>query len=191
MPLPSASVTRLLHEWSAGRRDAFDQLFPLVYEELRRLASRHLRRERSPHTLQATALVNEAYLKLVQQDEVRCESRAHFFGIAARVMRCLLVDHARARGAAKRGDGGGAILPDTNVAGIALPPDLDMLALDQALKRLAETDPRQSELVELRFFGGLTIDEVAQVLGISPATVSREWMVARAWLYAQLRGTAQ
>ncbi len=188
---PSASVTRLLHEWSAGRREAFDQLFPLVYEELRRLAARHLRRERSPHTLQATALVNEAYLKLVQQDDVRCENRAHFFGIAARVMRCLLVDHARAKGAAKRGDGIGSILPETELVGVALPPDLDMIALDEALNRLAQADRRQSELVELRFFGGLTIDEVAEVLGISAATVSREWMVARAWLYAQLRGTGQ
>src|SRR5512142_1745702 len=105
----AASVTRLLQQWSDGRREAFDQLFPLVYEELRRLAARYLRRERTPHTLQATALVNEAYLKLVQQDDVRCENRAHFFGIAARVMRCLLVDHARAKGAAKRGEGAPAI----------------------------------------------------------------------------------
>ena len=184
----SASVTRLLHEWSAGRREAFDQLFPLVYEELRRLAAGHLRRERTPHTLQATALVNEAYLKLVQQDDVRCENRAHFFGIAARVMRCLLVDHARAKNAAKRGDGAASILPETDVVGLAVVPDLDIVALDEALTRLAATDPRQSELVELRFFGGLTIDEVARVLGISPATVSREWMVAKAWLYAQLKG---
>ncbi len=188
MPPPSASVTRLLRQWSAGRRDAFDQLFPLVYDELRRLAARHLRRERTPHTLQATALVNEAYLKLVQQDDVRCENRAHFFGIAARVMRCLLVDHARAKAAAKRGETPAPILPDIELTGVVAPPDLDMLALDEALKRLAETDSRQSELVELRFFGGLTIDEVAEVMRISPATVSREWAVARAWLYAQLKG---
>ena len=179
----------MLHEWSAGRRDAFDQLFPLVYEELRRLAASHLRRERTPHTLQATALVNEAYLKLAQQDDVHCENRAHFFGIAARVMRCLLVDHARAKDASKRGDGVGAIVLDRDVVDVALPRDLDILALDEALTRLGETDRRQSEMVELRFFGGLTIDEVARVLGISPATVSREWMVARAWLYAQLRGS--
>jgi len=189
MQPPSASVTRLLQDWSAGRRDAFDQLFPLLYDELRRLAARHLRRERTPHTLQATALVNEAYLKLVQQDGVRCENRAHFFGIAARVMRCLLVDHARARGAAKRGDGA-TIVPEAEILGIALPPSLDMIALDEALKRLADTDPRQSELVELRFFGGLTIDEVSRVLGISPATVSREWTVARAWLYASITGSS-
>ncbi len=188
MQPPTASVTRLLQQWSAGRREAFDELFPLVYEELRRLAERHLRRERAPHTLQATALVNEAYLKLVRQDEIRCENRAHFFGIAARVMRCLLVDHARAKGAAKRRDGAGAIQPKTDLVGMAVPPDIDLIALDQALERLAQTDRRQSELVELRFFGGLTIDEVGEVLGISPATVSREWMVARAWLYAQLKG---
>ncbi len=191
MPPASASVTRLLQEWSAGRRDAFDRLFPLLYDELRDLAARHLRRERTPHTLQATALVHEAYLKLVRQDDVRCENRAHFFGIAARVMRCLLVDHARAKGAAKRGNGVGAIVPESDAVGIALPPDLDVIALDAALKRLEETDRRQSDLVELRFFGGLTIDEVAQVLGISPATVSREWTVARAWLYAQIKGSGR
>jgi RNA polymerase sigma factor (TIGR02999 family) len=182
----SASVTRLLQEWSGGRHEAFDLLFPLLYDELRCLAARHLRRERTPHSLRATALVNEAYLKLVQQDEVRCENRAHFFGIAARVMRCLLVDHARAKAAAKRGEPVASIVPETEALGVALPPNLDMVALDEALERLAGTDRRQSELVELRFFGGLTIDEVAKVLGISPATVSREWMVARAWLYAQL-----
>jgi RNA polymerase sigma factor (TIGR02999 family) len=185
MPQPSASITRLLHEWSDGRHGAFDQLFPLVYDELRRVAAQHLRRERQPQTLQPTALVHEAYLKLVRQDGVRCESRAHFFGIAARVMRCLLVDHARARAAAKRGHGMQAIVLDPDV-GVSLPPSLDLVALDEALTRLAETDPRQSKLVELRFFGGLTIDEAATVLEISPATVSREWAVARAWLYARL-----
>ncbi|MGE5358522.1 MAG: sigma-70 family RNA polymerase sigma factor [Bacteroidales bacterium] len=183
-----ASVTRLLQEWSDGRREAFDELFPLVYDELRRLAARHLRRERTPQTLQATALVNEAYLRLVQQAGIRCDSRAHFFGIAARVMRCLLVDRARARKTAKRGDGDVSIVLDAELEGVTLPPGLDMLALDEALNRLADTDARQSQLVELRFFGGLTIDEVATVLGISPATVSREWTMARAWLYAQLKG---
>ena len=185
MPQPSLSVTRLLHEWGAGCHDAFDQLFPLVYDELRRLAAQHLRRERGPQTLQATALVHEAYLKLVGQDGVRCENRAHFFGIAARVMRCLLVDRARARATAKRGPGVEAIVLDAD-AGVSLPPNLNLLALDEAMKQLAETDSRQSELVELRFFGGLTIDEASTVLGISPATVSREWTIARAWLYARL-----
>ena len=185
MPQPSASITRLLHDWSAGRHGAFDELFPLVYDELRRMAAQHLRRERRPQTLQATALVHEAYLKLVGQDGVRCESRAHFFGIAARVMRCLLVDRARARATAKRGLGMEAIVLDTDV-GVSLPPNLDLVALDEALHQLAETDPLQSELVEMRFFGGLTIEDAATVLGISPATVSREWTMARAWLYARL-----
>ncbi len=189
MQPPPSSVTRLLHEWSAGRRGALDELFPLLYDELRRLAAQHLRRERPGHTLQATALVNEAYLKLVQQDGVRCENRAHFFGIAARVMRCLLVDHARTRGAAKRGSGDRIVL-DIDLPGVTLPPNLDLLALDEALGHLAETDPRQSEIVEMRFFGGLTIDEVSSVLRISPATASREWTVARAWLYARLKGAA-
>jgi RNA polymerase sigma factor (TIGR02999 family) len=186
LPHPPVSVSGLLHEWSAGRHDAFDQLFPLVYDELRRLAAHHLRRECRPQSLQATALVHEAYLKLVGQDGVRCENRAHFFGIAARVMRCLLVDRARARTAAKRGHGVDAIVLDADL-GVSLPRNLDLIALDEALQQLAATDPRQSELVELRFFGGLTIDEAAEVLGISPATVSREWTMARAWLYGRLK----
>jgi RNA polymerase sigma factor (TIGR02999 family) len=185
MPPRPSSVTQLLHEWSAGRRDAFDQLFPLVYEELRRLAAQHLRRERHPSPLQTTALVHEAYLKLVQQDGVRCENRAHFFGIAAKVMRCLLVDQARARDAVKRG---GGVPPDPlEIApGVTLPVNVDLIALDEVLTQLAGTDARQCEVVELRYFGGLTIDETAEVLRISPATVSREWTLARAWLYARL-----
>src|SRR3990172_8105907 len=131
LPHPPVSVSGLLHEWSAGRHDAFDQLFPLVYDELRRLAAQHLRRERRPQSLQATALVHEAYLKLVGQDGVRCENRAHFFGIAARVMRCLLVDHARARATVKRGHGMKAIALDPDV-GVSLPPNLDLVALDEA-----------------------------------------------------------
>jgi RNA polymerase sigma factor (TIGR02999 family) len=174
-----------MREWGAGRRDAFDQLFPLVYDELRRLAARHLRREHRPQTLQTTELVHEAYLTLVRKGGVRCENRAHFFGIAARVMRCLLVDRARARKAAKRGHGVDAIVLDADL-GVSLPRNLDLIALDEALQQLAATDPRQSELVEMRFFGGLTIDEAATVLGISPATVSREWTIAKAWLYARL-----
>jgi RNA polymerase sigma factor (TIGR02999 family) len=180
------SVTRLLHEWSSGRQDAFDQLFPLVYDELRRLAARHLRGEHRPAPLQATALVHETYLKLVQQDGVHCENRAHFFGIAARAMRCLLVDHARAKAAVKRGEGIDAIVLEAE-PGVSLPRDVDLIALDEALTQLAKTDARQSALVELRFFGGLTIEEAAKVLDISEATVSRDWMVARAWLYARLK----
>lgn len=183
---PPVSVGRLLQEWSGGRHDAFDQLFPLVYDELRRLAAQHLRRERRPQSLQTTALVHEAYLKLAPQHGIRCENRAHFFGIAARVMRCLLVDRARARARAKRGDGVEAIALEADAA-VSLPPNLDLLALDEALKQLAEADPRQSELVELRYFGGLTIGEAAEVLRVSPATVSREWTMARAWLYARLK----
>jgi RNA polymerase sigma factor (TIGR02999 family) len=186
MQPPRPDVTRLLHEWSAGRREAFDELFPLLYNELRRLATSHLRKERGGHTLRATALVNEAYLKLVHQDGIRCENRAHFFAVAARAMRCLLVDHARARQAAKRG--GGARAVQTELAGLTAAPDVDLVALDEALGRLAKADPRQGQLVELRFFGGLTIEELARVLAISPATVSREWATAKAWLYAELHG---
>lgn len=186
MSEPQELVTRLLQEWNGGRREAFDQLFALVYEELRSLAAQHLRRERRPGPVQTTALVHEAYLKLAHQGGVRCENRAHFFGIAARVMRCLLIDEARARAAAKRGGDLGPIVPGDE-PGVSPPPDLDLIALDEALTRLAGTDPRQSELVELRFFAGLTIDETAETLGISPATVSREWTIARAWLYARLQ----
>ena len=183
---PRSDVTRLLHEWSAGRREAFDELYPLLYNELRQLAARHLRGERSGHTLQATALVNEAYIKLAHQPGVKCENRAHFFAVAARAMRCLLVDHARSHDAAKRGGGPRPI--QVELAGLTVEPDVDLVALDEALTRLALTDPRQGRLVELRFFGGLTIQEAAQVLDVSPATVSREWTTAKAWLYAEMQG---
>jgi RNA polymerase sigma-70 factor, ECF subfamily len=185
MATPPSDVTRLLQEWSAGRRGAFDELFTLLYEELRRLAARQLRRERPNHTLRATALVNEAYLKLLRQERVTCESRTHFFGVAARAMRCLLVDHARARGAAKRG--GEAWRVDTGLPEPAATGVVDLLALDDALRRLARLDPRKEQLVELRYFGGLTIEEAATALGVSPATVSREWTAARAWLFAELQ----
>ena len=186
MQPPRSDVTHLLREWSAGRREAFDELFRLLYNELQQLAGRHLRGERGRHTLQATALVNEAYLKLLHQEGVKCENRAHFFAVAARAMRCLLVDHARARDAAKRG--GGARLIQVELAGLTVAPDVDLVGLDEALRRLARTDPRQGQLVELRFFGGLTIQEAAQVLDISPATISREWITAKAWLYAEMQG---
>ena len=186
MQPPISDVTRLLHEWSDGRQAAFDELYPLLYNELRQLAKRQLRGERGGHTLQATALVNEAYLKLAHRPGIKCENRAHFFGVAARAMRCLLVDHARSRGAAKRG--GRAASIQIEVAGLTVAPDIDLVALDEALTRLGRTDPRQGRLVELRFFGGLTIQEAAQVLGVSPATVSREWITAKAWLYAEIRG---
>jgi RNA polymerase sigma factor (TIGR02999 family) len=185
MAPPPSDVTRLLQEWSAGRREAFDELFSFLYDELRMLAARQLRRERADHTLRATALVNEAYLKLFHQDRVKCENRAHFFAVAARAMRCLLVDHARARAAAKR-DGGDRVL-EAELAESVTAPVLDLLALDEALEQLARIDPRQEQLVELRYFGGLTIAEAAQVLQVSPATVSREWTAARAWLFAELQ----
>jgi RNA polymerase sigma factor (TIGR02999 family) len=186
MEPPRTAITRLLREWSAGRREALDELFPLLYGELRRLAASYLRREHGPRSLQATALVNELYLKLVHQNGLRADTRAQFFGIAARTMRALLVDRARARNAAKRGGRHADVLP--NVEGTTLPPDIDLLAIDEALTRLAARDAYQAHLVELRFFAGLTIDDVARVLKVSPATVSREWTHARAWLYAELKG---
>jgi RNA polymerase sigma factor (TIGR02999 family) len=184
---PSRSeVTLLLQQWTEGREDALDRLMPEIYAELRRLASSYLRRERRDHTLQPTALVHEAFLKLVDQRAVRWQNRAHFFGIAAQAMRRILVDHARAHAAAKRGAGERPVsIDDVNVAGPM--PDIDILALDQALTRLAEFDPQQSRVVELRYFGGLTLEETAEVMKISPATVGREWTLARTWLYAELR----
>jgi RNA polymerase sigma factor (TIGR02999 family) len=182
---PRSEVTELLQQWSSGRQEAFDQLLPHVYAELRRLALSYLRRERPNHTLQATALVHEAFVKLVDQRAVRWQSRAHFFGIAAQAMRRILVDHARAHSAAKRGSGEPPIsLDDRLIAGRGI--DIDVLALDEALTRLASIDPQQSRVVELRFFGGLTMDETAEVLQISPATVGRDWTLAKAWLYAEL-----
>ncbi len=188
MEPPRTTVTRLLREWSDGRREALDELFPLLYGELRRLAASHLRREHVPQSLQATALVNELYLKLAHQTGIRADTRAQFFGVAARTMRTLLVDRARARHTAKRGGAHLEVLP--NVEGTTLPPHVDLLAIDEALTRLAACDARQAHLVELRFFAGLTIDEVGRVLKISPATVSREWTHAKAWLYAALKGAS-
>ena len=180
-----ASVTRLLLEWSDGSTEAREALMPLVYEELRRLAGAQLRSERTGHTLQATALVNEAYLKLVDQKRMRWRNRAHFFAIAARLMRRILVDHARRSRALKRSAGRRVTL-DEELA-LAPEPDVDLVALDDAMEALAGLDPNLSRLVELRFFGGLTIEETAEVLGISPATVKREWASARAWLFRRLQ----
>ena len=184
---PSASeVTELLHQWSNGSTQALDQLLPRIYSELQRLASSYLRRERHDHTLQPTALVHEAFLKLVDQRAVRWQNRAHFFGIAAQAMRRILVDHARAHAAAKRGDGERAVPLDEAIF-LTAAPNVDVLALDEVLTRLTRLDAQQSRVVELRFFGGLTIEETAEVLHISPATVRREWTLAKAWLYAELR----
>lgn len=181
----SQSVTGLLERWSQGDQDALEQLMPLVYDELHRLAGAYLRRERRGHTLQPTALVNEAYLRLIDQRTARWHNRAQFFGVAAQLMRRILVDHARAHHAAKRG-GSQEDLRLSLARPFGEQPDFDLLALHDALNQLAEIDPEQGRIVELRFFGGLTIEETAEVVGISHATVEREWKMARAWLRREL-----
>jgi RNA polymerase sigma-70 factor, ECF subfamily len=180
----SENVTQLLIAWGRGDEGARDELIPLVYDTLRRIARHHLRGERAGHTLETTALINEAYLKLVEQT-VSWQSRAHFFGIAARLMRQLLVDYARARHRLKRG-GDLQQVSLTAAAQIAQEQAVDLLSLDEALETLAEVDPQSSRIVELRFFGGLTIEETAQVMGISTPTVERGWRAARAWLQTEL-----
>ena len=185
---PAGEVTRLLREWSAGDRTALDRLLPLVYDELRRRAGGYLRHERAGHTLQPTALVHEAYLKLVGGASVDWKDRAHFFGVAARAMRQVLVDHARARGTVRRGEGRVLVALDA-AGGVAAPQrDFGLLDLDRALAKLAGLDERQSRLVELRLFAGLTIEESAEVLNVSHATVSREWKHAEAWLQREMAG---
>ena len=181
-----AGITELLIEWSDGRRDALDQLVPLVYDDLRRLAAGYMGRETPGHPLQPTALVHEAYVRLVDQNRVQWRNRAHFFGVAASMMRRILVDDARKRRADKRG--GAAERVTMTDADIAAPEQngIDVLALHEALERLAAFDPQQARIVELRYFGGLTIEESAEVAGISPATVVREWTIAKAWLRADL-----
>jgi RNA polymerase sigma factor (TIGR02999 family) len=182
------SVTQLLLDWNNGDQAALDQLMPLVYDEMRRLAERYLRRERSDHTLQPTALVHEAYLHLVDQTAVQWQNRAHFFGVAARAMRQILVSHARRHQATKRGSGGHK-LPLDEAIGVPERRDVDLVALDDALTALATLDPQQSRIVEVRFFGGLTIEETAEALSISPATVKREWGLAKLWLLHQISKT--
>jgi RNA polymerase sigma factor (TIGR02999 family) len=179
-------VTDLLQAWAAGDQGALDALLPLVYDDLHRQARRYMRAQPSGHTLQTTALVHEAYLRLLGQSAVEWNGRAHFFLVAAKAMRSILIDHARARIAAKRG-GASRALSLKDAGGIAGPEaGVDVLALHEALERLAEVDARKSQLVELRYFGGLGIDETAAVLGVSPATVKREWITARAWLRREL-----
>jgi len=185
-PASSERVSKLLLNWGQGDHGAREALIPLVYDELRRLARRYLRRERPDHTLQSAALVNEAYLRLIRQDQPQWQNRAHFFGVAAQLMRHILVDHARNRAAAKRGAGAPRLTLDPDVA-LPQARDVDLVALDDALNQLAALDPQQSRLVELRFFGGLSIDETSVVLGVSPATVKREWATARAWLQREMR----
>jgi RNA polymerase sigma factor (TIGR02999 family) len=183
-------VTELLQAWSRGDASAFDRLIPLVYEELRRQAQRYLRRERPGHTLQTTGLVHEAYLRLVDQRHADWRNRAQFFGVAAKTMRRVLIDHARSKQAAKRG-GGGIQITLEDVTTPAQEPAVDLLELDDALVRLAALDPQQAKVVELRYFTGLGIEETAAVLGISPATVKRDWVVARAWLRRELAPRGQ
>ena len=185
MAQTSQNVTQLLIGWSNGDREALDALLPVVYEELRKQAANYLRRERVGHTLQTTALIHEAYLKLVDQKNVHWQNRAHFFGIAAQLMRRILVDHARTKKRAKRG--GSNIRVSFNEANVLSPSqDLDIVALDEALERLSEIDEQQSRIVELRFFSGLTVEETAAVLAISPATVKRDWSMAKAWLHREI-----
>lgn len=181
-------ITEMLIEWNAGSADALDKLLPLVERELRRIAANHMRRESPGHTLQTTALVNEAYLKLVDQREVRWQNRAHFFALASQLMRRILLDHARAHRRAKRG---GEVLHVNldDVAVIAPEKSEDLIALDEALAALSKFDPQKSRIVEMRFFGGLTVDEVAEVLGIAPVTVMLHWRLAKAWLQREIRGT--
>jgi RNA polymerase sigma-70 factor (ECF subfamily) len=181
------SVTQLLAAYRDGDKGAFDRLVPLVYDELRRIAARYLGRERGGHTLQPTALVNEAYLRLVQYENLEYKNRAHFVGIAARLMRQVLVDHARTHGASKRGGEQQRVTLDEGVA-VQGQRDLDLLALDDALRKLSEKDAHLVRLVELRYFGGLSIEETAEALGSSPATVKREWATAKVWLRRLMTG---
>jgi len=185
---PPKDVTALLARWSRGDSDALDALMPIIYTECRRIAARQLALERRDHSLDPTALVHELYLRLVDQRRASWENRAQFFGVAARLMRRVLVDHARARHAEKRG--GDAVFVSLDAA--ADTPDdshvADVLAIDEALERLAAHDPEQVQIVELRYFAGLTVEETARVVGRSPRTVKREWRLAKAWLYQELRG---
>ncbi len=182
----SGTFTRWLVEWRNGSQEAGDRLFEAAYQELRRLAAWHLGKERPDHTLQPTALVNELYIKLFASEPVEWQNRAHFFAVAAQQIRRILIDHARARLAEKRG-GGDVRLSLGDVTGEAAPPDEDLIELDQALRRLEELDQRSARVVELRFFAGLTEKEAAEVLGISVATLKRDWDFARAWLISQLK----
>jgi RNA polymerase sigma factor (TIGR02999 family) len=186
LPAPQ-DLTRLLADWRNGDKTALDQMTPILYEELRRLARYFLASERSNHTLQATALVHEAYLRLIDQRSVDWRNRAHFLGVAANMMRRILINHAEARNAAKR-NGGAEALALEDALGVFTDPRIDMLELNRSLERLTSLDPQQGRVVELRYFGGLSIDETAEVLGISAATVKREWSTAKVWLLHQMEG---
>lgn len=188
--MPDSSPTALLLAWGHGDAAAFDQLVPLVHDELQRVARRYMARERPDHTLQATALVNEVYLRLIETDRVQWQNRAHFFAVAARMMRRILVDFARARLSDKCGGGVQRVTLDDAVA-VAQAPSVDLVALDEALERLGSIDSRQSQIVELRFFGGLTLDEAAAVLKVSRDTVKRDWRFAKLWLARELSAIAK
>ena len=185
----SQPVSALLAKWQAGDEEALRSLLPLIYNELRRLAHRYLQKERPGHTLQSTALVHEAYLRLMKQEGLAFENRAHFFGIAARLMRQILVEHARSQRAAKRDFGRRLTLEDAVDA--AKIRSVDLIALDDALTDLAKLDQNQSRIVELRYFGGLSIEETSQVLGVSPTTIKRKWATARAWLHHEMSRTEE
>ena len=187
MTQSSQNITELLVGYGRGDKEALDQLMPIVYDELRRQAARYLRREQAGNTLQTTALIHETYVRLVDQRNVQWQNRAHFFGIAAQMMRRILVDHARAKKRVKRGGSDVRVsLGDATVA--VKGQDLDVVALDEALERLAKIDEEQSRVVELRFFSGLTVEETAEVMQISKATVKRDWSMAKAWLHRELSG---
>jgi RNA polymerase sigma-70 factor (ECF subfamily) len=185
MPERPGDVSQLLRAWGEGNPQAHEALVPLVYRELRRRAGAYLRRERQDHTLQATALVHEAYVRLVGQDRVAWQNRAHFFGIASQMMRRILVDHARKHQAAKRPGADVKVALDDTI-GASSPPDCELLMLDGALTELALKEERQARIIELRYFGGLSEQEVAEVLAVSRATVTREWQIARVWLYKRM-----
>lgn len=186
-PASSKEIKELLLQRGTGDPNAVEAFFPLVYNELRRLARYHLRLQRPNHTLQTTALVHEAYVRLAQDKSIPVENQAHFFGIAAQLMRWILVDYERKRRAAKRGSGNTRISLDPSLAAPGPKrPDVDLLALDEALERLAKLDPQQSQIIELRYFGGLSIEDTSHYLGISPATVKRSWSSARAWLLREM-----
>ena len=188
MSTPSQNITKLLVDWRNGDQEALDQLMPLVYEELRRMANHYMRNERKGHTLQTSALVNEAYLRLVDHENIDWQNRSHFFGLAAQAMRRILVDHARSRNYQKRGGNAERVSLD-EAANFAEERATELIALDEALQELAKLDPRKSRIVEMRYFGGLTGEETAEVLGISTATVARDWETAKAWLLRELSRT--
>jgi RNA polymerase sigma factor (TIGR02999 family) len=189
MPDHSSPSSELFFSWRAGHPEALQQLLPLVYDELRRIARRHLSGERAGHTLQTTELIHEAYLRLVHQQPDQVQNRCHFVAITSHLMRQILVDHARGKAAAKR-DGGIRIdLSDNDL--VAAGPDADVIAVEDALTKLAQLDQQQARIVELRYFGGLSIDETSEALGVSAATVKRDWAVARAWLYREMRTQVQ